>query len=100
MKLRAEYDTIKAIGEFFISESDELDSNIDDIKKLIEELSYYWKGTDYDVFRNNSISNITNVENTAIEFNAFGNALKKISGIYGGIDNDFSTKIKRVRNHE
>ena len=100
MKLRAEYDEIKILGDFFIKESEDLSGNIDDIKKLIEELSNYWKGKDYEVFRNNSISNITNMENTSIEFNAFGNALKKISGIYSGIDNDFSTKIKRVRNHD
>ena len=100
MRLKAEYDSINAIGTYFVEESKELENNINDINRLIEELSKYWKGTDYETFKNNSTSNMTNVINTAIEFNAFGNALKKISRIYGDIDNDFGTKLKRVKDHE
>ena len=45
---------------------------------------------------NNATSNIENITNTAIEFNAFGNAIKKASGVYKEVDNLFYNKMKRM----
>ena len=100
MKLKSEYENLDAVGDFFVVESDELETKIKELIGYTEELGKYWQGDDYDVYKNNSISNLQNITNTSIEFNAYGNALKKISKIYGELDNDFSIKLRRMNKYE
>ena len=96
MRIKAECETIEEIGDFFIDEGEELEKNVNDILKLMEELGQYWEGEDFNVYSNNATSNIENITNTAIEFNAFGNAIKKASGVYKEVDNLFYNKMKRM----
>ncbi len=96
MKLKSEYENLNAVGDFFTVESDELETKVKELIEYTNELGNYWQGDDYDVYKNNAVSNLQNITNTSIEFNAFGNALKKIANIYSELDNDFSTKLKRM----
>ena len=96
MQLKAECETIEEIGDFFIDEGEDLDRNIDDLLKLMEELGQYWVGDDFNLYSNNAKSNIENMRNTSIEFNAFGNAIKKASEVYREVDNTFYSKLKRM----
>ena len=38
MRIKAECETIEEIGDFFIDEGEELEKNVNDILKLMEEL--------------------------------------------------------------
>ena len=98
MYLKVKYDTLNDTGKFFIDKSDELDNLAVEINQLIEDLKKYWDGKDYDVFESRYKRNTRKVTATAIELNAFGNALKTISGAYQGIDTDFEKRVRKMRN--
>lgn len=98
MYLKVKYDDLKETGKFLVDKSDELDDLVGDIKVLIDELKGYWDGTDYNKFISSYNRNLRKVTATVIELNALGNALKKISSIYQGIDTDFEKKVSKMRN--
>lgn len=97
MYLKVKYDNLQDVGTYFVSKSEELDKVLEDIKSLSNELKNYWDGTDYDKFVNRYNVYIKDAIATSIEINALGHALKKISDLYLGIDNDFGNKVNSMR---
>ena len=97
MYLKAKYENIKNIGSNLISKSNDIEKTSLEMKKLIDELSLYWKGEDYEEFKSNYLSKISKASISAIELNAIGHAITKVGIVYSLADNDFNDELSIMR---
>ncbi len=96
MYLKAKYDVIQNVGKTFVKKSDDINTTINDIKSLLDELEKYWSGVDYDNFKSSYLDSLNKANNTMIEMNALGYALTKAGIVYSIVDNDFYNEIKSM----
>ena len=98
MYLKVEYNNLNDTGKYFLEKSKELDTLVKEIDSLKEELKNYWDGDDYYTFVNSYNNHLKEVTATAIELNAFGNTLKKVSNVYEDLDVSFGNRVHKMRN--
>ena len=98
MRVEANYKSLNSLGEYLISEADDFNDKVSKMIEKLEELETYWSGPDYDNYKEVYKTYLMNTKTTYIELNAFGNALKKVSSLYGNVDNDFGNEMKRFGN--
>ena len=97
MYLKAKYDVIQNVGNTFVKKSDDINSVIGEVKKLLDELENYWSGEDYDNFKSSYLESINKANITMIELNALGHAITKAGIVYSLVDNDFYKEIESMR---
>ena len=97
MYLKAKYDVIQDVGKDFVTKSDEIDTTINEMKSLLDELETYWSGEDYNNFKNSYLTSINKANATMIELNALGHALTKVGIVYSIVDNDFYDELESMR---
>ena len=97
MYLKAKYDVIQNVGNNFVKKSDDIDTTLNEIKSLLDELETYWSGEDYDNFKNSYLTSINKANVTMIELNAIGHSLTKVGIVYSLVDNDFYDEIESMR---
>ncbi len=96
MRLEAKTRNIDAIGKYLIVEGDELNDKIDRMLAKVDELGKYWKGPDYDNFREAYRVYLMNMKTSYIKLNAFGNALKGVSRYYSDVNETFGSKMRKI----
>ena len=100
MRVEANYKDLNSLGDYLVSEADDFNKKINNMINKLEELETYWSGPDYDNYREVYKTYLLNTKTTYIELNAFGNALKTVSGLYSGVDNDFGNEMRRFGNEK
>ncbi len=100
MYVRADYEMISSLSEYLITMADEYKEIINDMMSKLDELENYWSGPDYENYRESYKSYLRDIKTTYVQLNAYGNALKKVSGFYSDIDVKFGEAMKRFGNKD
>jgi uncharacterized protein YukE len=100
MYLKVDYQNVGSIGSYFVEQSHELNKRLDTMNNLLDELASYWKGPDYDNYKEVYGTYLKNCKTSSIELNAIGNALSRIGYYYGEADMDFGIKTREMGNND
>jgi uncharacterized protein YukE len=100
MYIKTDYDDLKSMGKYLVNTADDFNSTIDKMLSKLDELELYWKGPDYDNYKEVYRTYLLNIKTSYIELNAFGNALDRVSYYYGQIDSEFDDKMRKMGNED
>ena len=96
MEVKVDYGKIYDIGTNVIKENDDLLTNLNDIMKIIDEIGECWQGTDYNNFKNNSITYISKQEEMLKQLEFMGKYMTFASGVYTDYNETWGEKMKRM----
>ena len=101
MKLVLQTIVVEAYNNSFEDNIKSLDSKIDEMVELLNELGSYWTGSAADSVRNNSINYVNKLKNVVGNCYSLNGELNSIIKTYQTVEKDFSEQLeKAVINHE
>lgn len=95
MKLSVNYNEVNRIGVLVGNKSNELETKIKEIMKLIAELNKYWEGPDYNTFYDNSISYLESKKTELAELRRISYLMCKASSKYSSKDVEWGNHMRK-----
>ena len=95
MKLKVNYNELRDIGSFVYKKSEELESNLKSVLKIIDSVDKYWTGIDATNFKINSSVYVNNMGIKVSELKNISTFLKNTSDKYENKDLSFERNVKK-----
>lgn len=95
MIVKANYREINDVGSFVFSKTEELESELKDISKLLSSITNCWSGIDANNFVSNSSTYVNNIGIKVYELKKISNLIQNIASKYEEKDFSFESEIKK-----
>lgn len=96
MDFKVDYVRIFDIGEILERENEELNKLLENLLKIIDNLSNCWSGTDYENFRIAATTYIKNLSLTITDIEYIGKFMQKASRVYSNSDEEWAKQVDKI----
>ena len=93
MEFKVKHNELKQTTDTFLSDSDILSSEIDNMLKYTESLRTIWQGIDSDAFYNNIYNYLNRMKIIPEALNTIGQFVGEVNGLYEEADEDFAKDL-------